>query len=177
MRYRWQRVFSLTPWSAQIRTEFLVLRATWDPTGRPLRFRVRGYHPLWRAVPGTSANGRFCHSLRDGAISLVVPLPRQGNAARLDTLSVWAVPRSLAATKGIASAFFSSGYLDVSVPRVPSTPPMDSAVGDRPLRRPGYPIRRSSDQSLFAAPRGVSPLTASFIGPLPQGIHRAPFVA
>ena len=32
---------------------------------------------------------------------------------------VWAVPISLATTLGIAFAFFSSGYLDVSVPRVP----------------------------------------------------------
>ena len=31
---------------------------------------------------------------------------------------VWAVPRSLAATSGITFVFFSSGYLDVSVPRV-----------------------------------------------------------
>jgi hypothetical protein len=42
---------------------------------------------------------------------------------------------------------------------------------------PGYPIRKSGDQRLRAAPPGVSPLTASFIGLLPQGIHRAPFVA
>ena len=33
---------------------------------------------------------------------------------------VWAAPISLATTFGIAFAFFSSGYLDVSVPRVPS---------------------------------------------------------
>ena len=32
---------------------------------------------------------------------------------------VWALPRSLAATCGIEFSFFSSGYLDVSVPRVP----------------------------------------------------------
>ncbi len=32
---------------------------------------------------------------------------------------VWALPRSLAATEGISFDFFSSGYLDVSVPRVP----------------------------------------------------------
>ena len=37
-------------------------------------------------------------------------------------IRVWAVPFSLAATGGIATAFFSSGYLDVSVPRVPSYP-------------------------------------------------------
>ena len=34
-------------------------------------------------------------------------------------ISVWALPRSLAATYGITVVFFSSGYLDVSVHRVP----------------------------------------------------------
>ena len=34
------------------------------------------------------------------------------------TTLVWANPRSLAATYGITFVFFSSGYLDVSVPRV-----------------------------------------------------------
>ena len=34
-------------------------------------------------------------------------------------ISVWALPRSLAATCRIEFSFFSSGYLDVSVPRVP----------------------------------------------------------
>ena len=34
-------------------------------------------------------------------------------------IPVWALPRSLAATYGIDVSFSSSGYLDVSVPRVP----------------------------------------------------------
>ena len=34
------------------------------------------------------------------------------------TAWVWAVPRSLATTWGITIVFYSSGYLDVSVPRV-----------------------------------------------------------
>ena len=34
-------------------------------------------------------------------------------------IPVWALPRSLAATGGIDVSFSSSGYLDVSVPRVP----------------------------------------------------------
>ena len=34
------------------------------------------------------------------------------------TEPVWASPRSLATTNGITIVFFSSGYLDVSVPRV-----------------------------------------------------------
>ena len=35
-----------------------------------------------------------------------------------ETLSVWAIPRSLATTCGITFVFFSYGYLDVSVPHV-----------------------------------------------------------
>ena len=36
-----------------------------------------------------------------------------------NTLMVWAIPVSLAATQGISIDFFSSGYLDVSVHQVP----------------------------------------------------------
>ena len=44
--------------------------------------------------------------------------------------TVWAIPRSLAATKGIAVAFSSSGYLDVSVLPVGFSLPMDSGADD-----------------------------------------------
>ena len=43
---------------------------------------------------------------------------RSYNTSHAETLLVWAVPISLAATKGIIIIFFSSWYLDVSVPRV-----------------------------------------------------------
>ena len=46
--------------------------------------------------------------------SLVQSEPRNAR------ISVWALPISLAATFGIDFSFFSSGYLDVSVHRVPS---------------------------------------------------------
>ncbi len=36
----------------------------------------------------------------------------------------------------------------------------------------GFPIRKSSDQSSFAAPRGLSQRTTSFIASQRQGIHR-----
>src|SRR5437016_12195578 len=38
----------------------------------------------------------------------------------------------------------------------------------------GFPIRKSADQSLFAAPRGLSQRTTSFIASQRQGIHRMP---
>ena len=45
------------------------------------------------------------------------------------SLPVWALTVSLAATQVIVFTFSSSGYLDVSVHRVPSTLPMDSVMG------------------------------------------------
>ena len=65
-----------------------------------ISFRVRGYHPV---------------SL---ALSRSVPLTTN--------LSLRANPRSLAATDGISIDFFSSGYLDVSVPPVRLLTPMYS---------------------------------------------------
>ena len=38
----------------------------------------------------------------------------------------------------------------------------------------GFPIRKFSDQSLFAAPRNLSQRTTSFIASQRQGIHRIP---
>ncbi len=37
---------------------------------------------------------------------------------------------------------------------------------------PGFPIRISTDQSLFAAPHGFSQRTTSFIASCRQGIHQ-----
>jgi hypothetical protein len=39
----------------------------------------------------------------------------------------------------------------------------------------GCPIRKSMDQSLFAAPHGLSQRTTSFIASYRQGIHQMPF--
>ena len=69
------------------------------------RFHVRGFHSLWRDFPDPST---IFHT----AISQSIP--------RRARTTVWALPRSLAATYGIDVSFSSSGYLDVSVPRVPS---------------------------------------------------------
>ena len=90
---------------------------------------------------------------------------------------VWAPSLSLAATDEIDVSFFSSGYLDVSVPRVPSCKTMDSSYGDGTLLPPGFPIRISTVLCLLAAPRGFSQLATSFFGSQCQGIHLKLFVA
>ena len=69
---------------------------------------------------------------------------------------VWAIPRSLATTCGITIVFSSSGYLDVSVPRV-------TVFRHHAFSVIGFPIRTSTDQCLFAAPRSFSQLITSFV--------------
>src|SRR3954466_8686334 len=47
------RVFSLGGWSPRVPTGFLVSRRTQvSGSSAGLLFRIRGSHPLWRAVPG-----------------------------------------------------------------------------------------------------------------------------
>ena len=56
-------------------------------------------------------------------------------------------------------------------------PAMDSQKLEQVLPRSGYPIRKSTGQSVFAALRSLSQLATSFIAYWHQGIHDALFVA
>ena len=141
---------------------------------RPIELPIRGCHPLWPCFPACSS-----HS--------------QGSAG----------PRSLAATRGVSVDFLSSGYLDVSVPRVCLYNPMYSdykylvypiimpyravrylranpLITDRTVvlitkYQVGCPIRKFMDQSLFSAPHDLSQSITSFIASYCQGIHQTPF--
>ena len=85
----------------------------------------------------------------------------------------WPGPRSLATTSGVSVDVLSSGYLDVSVPRVRlATLWIQVTI---PLRV-GFPIRKCPDQSLLAAPRTLSQRATSFIASQCQGIHQMPFL-
>src|SRR3954465_5200955 len=54
---------------------------------------------------------------------------------------------------------------------------MYSSPDGRTLLQPGYPIRKSTGQSVCAALRGLSQLVTSFFACWHQGIHHVPFVA
>ena len=100
------------------------------------RFRVRGFHPVSPAFPGRSPTERRSH--------VVVPQPRGASPP------VWATARSLATTCAIIVIFFSSGYLDVSVPRV--RPPEQLRCGGiAPAGFPHSDIRGS--QGICPSPR------------------------
>ena len=84
---------------------------------------------------------------------------------------VWALPRSIATTKGITIVFFSSAYLDVSVQRVRLP-----HCGIMPSPALGCPIRKSADQRSFAPPHSLSQLITSFFASESQGILRTPLL-
>jgi hypothetical protein len=75
------------------------------------------------------------------------------------------------------NCFFSSGYLDVSVPRVPRLTAMCSPSALLAFPSRGFPIRISTDLSFTTTPRSFSQWCTSFIGLCRQGIHRMPLVA
>ncbi len=113
-------VFSLGGWSPHIQTRFLV--------PRPTRFH-------WIQVSDT------------GLSPTMAALSR---AFSYHSSSLRASPRSLAATEGISVDFFSSGYLDVSVPRVRLLHLcIQCKIPDR--NRVGFPIQKCPDHSLFAS--------------------------
>ena len=98
----------------------------------------------------------------------------QGHSARINEsitrsepqnarILVWALPISLAATFGIDVSFFSSGYLDVSVHRVPHHN-LWIQLWLTEVCSAGFPIQKSTDRRIFAPPRSLSQLITSFIG-------------
>ena len=63
-----------------------------------------------RPFQSRSSTQQLGNSVIHQVLYLMVPQHRVSNATRLDTDTVWSVPFSLAATKGVAVAFLSSGY-------------------------------------------------------------------
>ncbi len=107
-----QGVFSLRRWSSRIPTEFRVDRGTWERrTERKPSFAYGAITLSGEAFQSSSARTLLCHSL---AAPWLGPspsrYPQRATPRGFGTLWVWAFPRSLAATWGIAVAFFSSGY-------------------------------------------------------------------
>ena len=123
-----------------------------------------------------STRDRLCNSTRAMQGSDVNSYnPHSETAATYHAESVWAIPVSLATTKGMFSfppATEMFQFADLPLPGL-----FDSTWSDWALPQPGFPIRTSPDQSLLAAPRGVSSPATSFIGSWCQGIHPVPCVA
>ena len=75
-----------------------------------MRFEYGAITHYGRPFQNRSSTQQLGNSVIDLMLDLMVPQPRVSNAIRLDTDTVWFLPVSLAATKGVAVAFLSSGY-------------------------------------------------------------------
>ena len=138
---------------------------------------------------GTRGHPRVDQNFAYGAIThydgtfqsllLFITNPTSGphNPETTVVVSVWANPRSLAATYGISVDFFSWRYLDVSVPsvRLAWLWIHHAMTGHNPCRVSPFGYLRVI--ACLAARRSFSQLTTSFIASRCQGIHRAPLVA
>ena len=96
-------VFSLAGWCRRIQAGFLRSRPT-QGTRHGCNLACTGLSPAMAAL--------------SRHVPLALPTFLQALQPPKACLGVWANPRSLATTCGITVVFSSSGYLDVSVPRV-----------------------------------------------------------
>ena len=150
-------VFSLAGWARRIQTGFLVSRPTQDTT--TLDFvSLTGLSPSMARL-----SCRFCSQ---APYDTVVLLPRRCVA----TAPVWALPRSLATTRGITCCFL---FLQVlrcfsSLRYPPHKVRIHRSAGV------GCPIRRFRGQRSFAPHPDFSQLITSFIASVSQGIHQTP---
>ena len=128
-------VFSLAAWSPLIQTGFHVSRLTQVVISFEPVLPVRGCHPLRPHFPVRSSSTLELHD-------------NSYNPAGAVTSTVWALPLSLAATRGVTVVFLSSDYLDVSVRRVGN---LIGLTGLQPVGFPHSDIRGS--KAVRASPR------------------------
>ena len=156
-------VFSLGGWSLRLPTRFLVSRCTLDSAmsdwilftglspslvGLPIPF----YYPLWIT---SAVRNPGCISTPGLGSSVFA---RRYSQNRFFFLLLWVL------------RCFSS-------PRLPALALCIHARSTGLLSQLGFPIRIPTDRGLFAAPRGLSQLIASFFGSRCQGILPMLFVA
>ena len=112
VRYRSPRVFSLGRWSSRFPTGFHVSRSTQEHhRGSPHPFAYGALTRCGRPFQDRSTRaeiGNFPTGSRSGP---TMPYnPPDATPASYHTPGVWALPLSLATTRGISVDFFSSGY-------------------------------------------------------------------
>ena len=172
-------VFSLGRWSSRIPTGFPVSRGTWETDWRASSvFAYRTVTFCGRAFQNVRLTGWFVtlRSRRDGTTPTpATPDAQRSRAVTCIRFRLFPVRSPLLGESRLLS--FPGGTEMVHFPPFASHLLFDSEVDSQGLPWPGCPIRRSSGQSLLAAHRGLSQLTASFIALVRQGIHRMPLVA
>src|SRR6266705_659715 len=146
-----QGVFRLRRWSSRIHAEFHGLRATWDTARESSKFHVRGYHPLCRRFPTSSATQTICNSLPDQQLRLngpATPATQRLLALTRDWFGLFPFRSPLLRESRLLS--LPAGTEMFHFPALPPPALCVQAGVTGNYARSGFPIRKSPDQCLFA---------------------------
>jgi hypothetical protein len=168
-----QGVFSLTRWSCRIHTRFHEPRATWEHPQKATPFRLRGSHPLRRAIQCPSTTTRLYHSSTPRQRSQKAPTTP-------DTQRLPALTRARFSLIRFRSPLLTESQL-FSLPagtemfHFPAFPPHTLYIRARVtghISSRVTPFGHPRIKARLPAPRGLSQAPTSFIGSWYQGIHR-----
>src|SRR6266566_4272472 len=151
-----QGVFRLRRWSSRIHTEFHGLRATWDTARESSRFRIRGYHPLCRRFPTSSATQTICNSLPDQQLRLsgpATPVTQRLLALTRDWFGLFPFRSPLLRESRLLSLPAGTEMFHFPALPPPALCVQAGVMGNYALS--GFPIRRSEEHSLVASFSGL----------------------
>jgi hypothetical protein len=172
------RVLSLGRWASRIHTGFHVTRVTWEHAGEDSCFSCTGLSPsVARLIQTSSTKQLFCNFPGAPYRSHRMSHNPAGTTDMAFTIpAVWADPRSLAATDGVAYCFTFLRILRCfSSPGSPHRP--IHSAGDRRVLPGGVSPFGNPRVACLPANRGLSQVATSFIAFQCQGIHRTPLKA
>ena len=146
-------------------------------TREPFLFRLRGLHPVSLVIPDHSTRESVSYSPASLQRHHVRPCnTADTTSADLTYQRFRLIPVRSPLLGESRLLYLPPGTKMVHFPGLATTPYV-FRCRYRGLPSMGFPIRKSSGRSLFAAHRSLSQLTTSFIAVLCQGIHRTPLVA
>jgi hypothetical protein len=149
--------------------------------GHIIALLVRGYHPLRPCFPDRFRLSLMCHWPGPGSLATTTGVSVDVLSSRyLDVSVPWVCLKPpilfgghIPSLDNRKSKTFAGLAPDISV-RTPIPHVFRHKVLEFRLSKVGFPIRKSVDQSFFAAPHGLSQRSTSFIASQRQGIHRTP---
>ena len=150
--------------------------------GHIIALPVRGYHPLRPCFPDRFRLSLMCHWPDPLSLATTSGVSVDVLSSRyLDVSVPWVCLKPLILFGGLIPSLDNRKSKTSSRSRsrscLVSPKPLSShrrKVLEFRLSKVGFPIRKSADQSFFAAPHGLSQRSTSFIASQRQGIHRTP---
>jgi hypothetical protein len=142
---------------------------------------IRGYHPLRPCFPDRFWLSLMCYWPGPVSLATTTGVSVDVLSSRyLDVSVPWVCLKPpilfgghIPSLDNRKSKTSSASLHQVSVPIISGQAPKPKVLEFR-LSKVGFPIRKSADQSFFAAPHGLSQRSTSFIASQRQGIHRTP---